>query len=56
MALPGKPSTAHVYGKSGECVYCSMYESAVNIFKHLCTRERELAVDGHYKKEVADGK
>lgn len=48
MALPGKPSTAHEYSKSGECIHCGMYRNIVEKLVHCCTREREIAADGHW--------
>lgn len=55
MALKGKASTAHVYDKAGACIYCGMYESVVNELSHVCTKERELEVDGNWLNEVTSG-
>lgn len=46
MAQRGKPSTAHEYDKPrGQCVHCGMYENIVELYKHVCTPEREKMAD-----------
>jgi hypothetical protein len=48
MALPGKPSTAHFYDKHGQCIYCHMYKATVEKLVHVCTKAREITVDGYW--------
>jgi hypothetical protein len=48
MALKGKPSTAHEYSKTGECIHCGLYKKIVDELSHVCTKERELATDGFW--------
>jgi hypothetical protein len=56
MALAGKASTAHEYDKGDQCIHCRMYRNMVEALVHVCTREREVATDGHWMgKKVADG-
>lgn len=57
MALPGQPSTAHEFSKTGECIHCGMYENVVIELKHVCTIEREIKTDGYWlgKKVGGDG-
>jgi hypothetical protein len=45
MAQKGKPSTAHVYDKTGACIYCGMYRSSVEAMSHVCTPKREAEED-----------
>ena len=45
MAQRGKPSTAHVYGKEGFCIYCHMYKVNVDKLSHVCTPAREAEQD-----------
>lgn len=45
MAHRGKPSTAHEYSKTGECIHCGMYRSAVEMMAHVCTAQRERQQD-----------
>ena len=45
MALRGKASTAHEYSKTGECIHCGMYKNIVEKLSHVCTKEREIAVE-----------
>ena len=56
MALLGKPSTAHEYDKNDPCVHCGMYRNIVEQLVHVCTREREIEVDGYWLgKPVGEG-
>ena len=45
MSQRGKPSTAHEYSKSGECIHCGMYRKAVEELSHNCTPAREARQD-----------
>jgi ribosomal protein S14 len=48
MAKMGQPSTAHEYDKSDTCIHCGMNKKIVDMFTHVCTKERELAEDGFF--------
>ena len=48
MALPGKPSTAHEFDKTNQCIHCGMYKNVVEQLVHVCTFEQEVKADGHW--------
>ena len=48
MAFKGQPSTAHEYNKNTECIYCGMYKKMVDAYSHVCTKDREIEVDGQW--------
>jgi hypothetical protein len=55
MALYGKPSTAHEYGRNDHCIHCGMLKKIVDQLSHVCTKEREIATDGWWlNKKVGE--
>jgi hypothetical protein len=44
MGVVGKPSTAHEYDKSGQCIHCQMHKHMVEKMSHVCTMAREKLV------------
>lgn len=55
MALRGKPSTAHEYSPSGDCIHCGMSKKIVELLTHCCTKEREIESDGHWLGKPVEG-
>lgn len=54
MAQRGKPSTAHQYDKSGACIHCGMYRTAVEQMQHVCKPWREALEDRKGEEKVEE--
>ena len=56
MAFRGKPSTAHVYDRVGQCTYCGTYKNVIDKLANVCTLERERIADAEAIKRSTNGK
>ena len=52
MSQPGKPSTAHEYGKGDQCIHCGTHRVNVERLKLECTWAREHATDEAAKQQA----